>query len=119
MLRIGVDMDGVLADFEAAFRGVEVRLFGPAEHIDGGQPEKEEESQTASEPPVADEEGQAKDCVVSERLQRRRRDSIRWIARSGGWSGPPQLPHRRQPAELYRRHLQFEGQPNSHRPGRR
>ena len=45
MLRIGIDMDGVLADFAAAFRAVEVRLFGPAEHIDGGQPEKEEESQ--------------------------------------------------------------------------
>src|SRR5688572_1290174 len=68
MLRIGIDMDGVLADFEAAFRGVEVRLFGPAGHIDGGQPETEEESQN--------EGGEAKDGVVSERLQRRRSDSI-------------------------------------------
>lgn len=61
-------MDGVLADFEAAFRGVEVRLFGPAGHIDGGQPEKEEESQN--------EEGEAKDRVAPERVQRRRSDSI-------------------------------------------
>jgi hypothetical protein len=76
MLRIGFDMDGVIADFEAAFRGVEVRLFGPAEHIDGGQPEKEEESQAASEPLVANDEGEEKDRVASERLQRRRRDSI-------------------------------------------
>ena len=75
-LRIGFDMDGVLADFEAAFRDVEVRLFGPAERIDGGQPEKEEESQTDSEPPVAEEETEAKDRVVPVRMQRRRRDSI-------------------------------------------
>ena len=76
VLRIGFDMDGVLADFEAAFRGVEVRLFGPAEHIDGGQPEKEEQSQSAIEPPVADEEDEPKDRLVSERLRRRRRDAI-------------------------------------------
>jgi len=76
MLRIGIDMDGVLADFTAAFRAVEVRLFGPAEHIDGGQPEKEEESQSGAEPPVADVRAEAKDWIVSTRLQRRRRDSI-------------------------------------------
>ena len=76
MLRIGFDMDGVLADFDAAFRDVEVRLFGPADHIEGGRPEKEEESQTAPEPPVADEEAEAKNRAVPPRLQRRRRDSI-------------------------------------------
>jgi hypothetical protein len=73
MLRIGFDMDGVLADFEAAFRTVEVRLFGPAGHIDGGQPEKEEESQNEE---GQNEEGEAKDRVVPKRLQRRRSDSI-------------------------------------------
>src|SRR4051812_29735903 len=30
-LRIGFDMDGVLADFAAAYRQVEARLYGPAE----------------------------------------------------------------------------------------
>ena len=28
-LRIGFDMDGVLADFAGAYQEVEVRLFGP------------------------------------------------------------------------------------------
>jgi hypothetical protein len=78
MLRIGIDMDGVLADFAAGFRGVEVRLFGPAEHIDGGQPEKEEESQTSSEPLGAEQDGEAKDRAVSERRQRRRRRDSIW-----------------------------------------
>lgn len=78
MLRIGFDMDGVLADFEAAFRDVEVRLFGPAGHVDVGQPEKEEESQRAPEPAEADE-ADAKVRVASARALRRRRDAI-WQA---------------------------------------
>jgi hypothetical protein len=78
-LRIGFDMDGVLADFEAAIRDVEVRLFGPAEHIDVGPPEKEEESQSGAEPPEPDEEAEAKERVASAREQRRRRAAI-WRA---------------------------------------
>ena len=78
-LRIGFDMDGVLADFEAAFRDVEVRLFGPADHVDGGQPENEEETQSAAGPGDVDEGAEEKDRVVSTREQRRRRDAI-WRA---------------------------------------
>src|SRR5205809_329933 len=47
-LRIGFDMDGVLADFAAAYQDVEVRLFGPATPSRPGDPEKEaEESESA------------------------------------------------------------------------
>ncbi len=38
-------MDGVLADFESAFHGVEVRLFGRETALEPGQPETEEERQ--------------------------------------------------------------------------
>ena len=44
-LRIGFDMDGVLADFARAFRGVETDLFGPATTLPVEQPEEEEERQ--------------------------------------------------------------------------
>lgn len=44
-LRIGLDMDGVLADFARAFHEVESRLFGPGPGLTVGQPEKEEEDQ--------------------------------------------------------------------------
>jgi hypothetical protein len=44
-LRIGVDMDGVLADFASAFRGVEARLFGPAADDPVEPPEEEEQRQ--------------------------------------------------------------------------
>ena len=42
-LRIGFDMDGVLADFAAAYQDVEVRLFGPEAPSRPGDPEKEVE----------------------------------------------------------------------------
>ena len=43
-LRIGFDMDGVVADFATAFQDVEMRLFGPAEPGQApDQPEEEEE----------------------------------------------------------------------------
>ncbi len=84
MLRIGFDMDGVLADFERAFRDVEVRLFGPVEHLESGQPEQEEESRAplhgaperGGEDPEADPEAEAKERAASARQQRRRRDAI-------------------------------------------
>jgi hypothetical protein len=72
MLRIGFDMDGVLADFEKAFRDVEVRLFGPEDHVAAGQPEKEEEAQSGE----AAEEAEARERAASAREQRRRRDAI-------------------------------------------
>ena len=40
-LRIGFDMDGVLADFGLAFHEVETRLFGPVAPIRAGDPEDE------------------------------------------------------------------------------
>jgi hypothetical protein len=44
-LRIGFDLDGVLADFASAFHAVEVRLFGRETELEPGQPETEEERQ--------------------------------------------------------------------------
>jgi phosphoglycolate phosphatase-like HAD superfamily hydrolase len=44
-LRIGFDMDGVLADFSQAFREVETRLFGRDEGQSADEPAREEEVQ--------------------------------------------------------------------------
>ena len=41
-LRIGFDMDGVLADFARAFHEVETRLFGRGEGISADEPAREE-----------------------------------------------------------------------------
>lgn len=70
MLRIGFDMDGVLADFESAFHDVELRLYGPGPTVAAGQPETEEEAQSALQND-ADE--------LNARQQRRRRDQV-WQA---------------------------------------
>ena len=51
-LRIGFDMDGVLADFGGAFRAVEQRLFPDASGLPAGQPENEA-ARTAADPPDA------------------------------------------------------------------
>ena len=45
-LRIGFDMDGVLADFSSAFHEVEVRLFGRGRPIRPELPEDAEETQS-------------------------------------------------------------------------
>ncbi len=42
-LRIGFDLDGVLADFGRAFRKIDERLFGPGPGLSPGQPERAEE----------------------------------------------------------------------------
>jgi hypothetical protein len=42
-LRIAFDMDGVLADFNRAFREVESRLFGPESYGRAGEPGREEQ----------------------------------------------------------------------------
>jgi 5'(3')-deoxyribonucleotidase len=49
-LRIGFDMDGVLADFAGAYHDVETRLFGPDAPSDAGDPEKEEAEEGAARP---------------------------------------------------------------------
>ena len=59
-LRIGFDMDGVLADFGSAFHDVEERLFGPGPGLRPDAPEKEE----------------ARTTHEGARRSRRRRDKI-------------------------------------------
>jgi len=66
-LRVGFDMDGVLADFAAAYRACEVRLFGPSKPDRPDDPEKEEQEEAAGR--KADEP-----AAASER--RRRHDRI-------------------------------------------
>ena len=67
-LRIGFDVDGVLADFAAAYRETEVRLFGPVAPTRAGDPENE----TADAPAAAEEKKQTQDL-------RRRHDTV-WQA---------------------------------------
>ena len=71
-VRIGFDMDGVLADFSTAFHEVEHRLFGGSSSVSVESPEVEaqHEEQAAATPP-ADRR--------SPREMRRRRDAI-WDA---------------------------------------
>jgi phosphoglycolate phosphatase-like HAD superfamily hydrolase len=45
-LRIGFDMDGVLADFRSAYHDVELRLFGPGTSSRPDDPEEEEEAES-------------------------------------------------------------------------
>jgi hypothetical protein len=61
-LRIGFDMDGVLADFGLAFHRIESRLFPPGPRVPAEEPEKQEEAEAAAEssdpsqvPPVKEE----------------------------------------------------------------
>lgn len=81
-LRIGFDMDGVLADFSAAFHEVETQLFGPGVILSEGQPEQEEESQEKGEDDEeevrlkADATGDARTARKAARAARRRRDLI-------------------------------------------
>jgi hypothetical protein len=68
-LRIGCDLDGVLADFAKAYREVEVRLFGVGETARAGNPEDEHD-----QPDPPDES--PRDTA---RRHRRRSDAI-WAA---------------------------------------
>jgi hypothetical protein len=70
-VRIGFDMDGVLADFAGAFTEVEHKLFGQSASIKPESPEVEAEQEEESAGRPAD--GQ------TPREQRRRRDAI-WSA---------------------------------------
>ena len=56
-LRIGFDMDGVLADFSTAFYQLEVRLFGPGARVRVERPEEEEEKQSGRRTPSRIEPG--------------------------------------------------------------
>jgi FMN phosphatase YigB (HAD superfamily) len=76
-LRVGFDMDGVLADFASAFREVEVRLFGPGPALSAGQPEKQEAKQSSTGD--QDEAADSKERVSTPRELQRRRDTI-WNA---------------------------------------
>jgi hypothetical protein len=69
-LRIGFDMDGVLADFASAFHAVESRLFPAAPLLSAGQPENEAERRGAGrqDPPAQD--------PANPHETRRRRDAV-------------------------------------------
>jgi len=78
-LRIGFDIDGVIADFSSAFYDVEARLFGPDTKLSPGEPEKEEEAQSAAGDSEATETGspaEPEEASASPREARRRRDVI-------------------------------------------
>jgi hypothetical protein len=78
-LRIGFDMDGVIADFASAFHDVEERLFGAGPGLSAGEPEKEEEAQTSAEKEEGGEPGPQsvpEEASASPRAARRRRDLI-------------------------------------------
>ena len=77
MLRIGFDMDGVLADFASAFRAAEVRLYGPRPGIAAGTPEAEEEEQ--EQRPSDGEPTEVKSSELTPRELKRRRDTV-WRA---------------------------------------
>jgi hypothetical protein len=96
-LRIGFDMDGTIADFESAFRAVELRLFGPGETMRAGDPEREETAEgraglharpgePARKGPAYsghDDSGDdAKARMAGARQARRRRDAV-WAAIQG------------------------------------
>jgi hypothetical protein len=68
-LRIGFDMDGVLADFSQAYHDVEKRLFGAEEPARAGNPEEQGEQPDPAEVPAADP-----------RRHRRRRSDAIWAA---------------------------------------
>ena len=80
-LRIGFDMDGVLADFSSAFREHEVRLFGPSAAAGTGRgrrhatgdPEKEDERQAAARV----------DAEAKSRRDSRGREDAVWAAIEG------------------------------------
>jgi hypothetical protein len=72
-LRIGFDMDGVLADFSSAYHAVEERLFGVAPPAPVEDPEEEAGAQDESEVAEATSDQQRRDG------RRRRRDAI-WQA---------------------------------------
>jgi len=76
-LRIGFDMDGVLADFAAEYHAVEERLFGPVvQTTRAGDPEEEERAEEEED----DAEGERKKKEEGRKKEsgafRRRRDIV-------------------------------------------
>jgi len=82
-LRIGFDMDGVLADFESAYHAVEARLFGPdAPHTRAGDPEKvasTENDDPAERRKGDDRRGSAREASERRASSRRHKDQV-WRA---------------------------------------
>ena len=81
-LRIGFDMDGVLADFAAEYRAVEERLYGPAaQPTRPGNPEEAESGTPSTEDGTSkpeDEKREAADGATRGRLALRRRGDVVW-----------------------------------------
>jgi hypothetical protein len=78
-LRIGFDMDGVIADFSAAFRDHEARLFGPPSADSARHEGRERRSD--SDDPEKEEERQARARAdVKTKVERRRREDAVWDA---------------------------------------
>jgi hypothetical protein len=69
-LRIGFDMDGVLANFSSAFYAIETHLFGPGTARRVERPEEEEED------PGAESGDRTRDSLASAAESRRRRDEV-------------------------------------------
>jgi haloacid dehalogenase-like hydrolase len=80
-LRIGFDMDGVLADFSSAFHQIEARLFGGGRPIRAELPEEAEEKQSGQPGASKPDAGSVDDI-------RRRSEAIWWAIRStpGFWT---------------------------------
>jgi hypothetical protein len=84
-LRIGFDMDGVLADFARAYHDVEVRLFGPSAPTRAGDPENEAverpsadiDAADPADPPVEDKSPR---LAKKEARELRRRHDVVWHA---------------------------------------
>jgi phosphoglycolate phosphatase-like HAD superfamily hydrolase len=77
-LRIGFDMDGVLADFSSAFYAVEDRLFGTSPHpAKAADPEDESNAPAAQQPPAADPP-QVEPSERERLRERRRRHDAVW-----------------------------------------
>ena len=63
VIRVGFDMDGVLADFAGAFRQVEKRLFGAASTVVADAPEVEARQDEAARHGVAIETRRRRDAI--------------------------------------------------------
>lgn len=84
-MRIAFDMDGVLADFESAFREVEVRLFGDEVPPAPEQPEARAAEEARAESPKRratdlDEPASNDDEIVTPRIPTRRKLDSVWAA---------------------------------------
>jgi hypothetical protein len=80
-LRIGFDMDGVLADFASAYRAVEDRLFGPtAEHTRPGDRAEGARAEEAKSEGAEGAKSEGADDAKAVAVQNRRRRDAIWRA---------------------------------------